>query len=148
MSHQIPTPRVVRQLPPCRILVAEDHEMNRQLVRAILERFGATIIEAKNGREAVERVAEERSAGRALDLVLMDLTMPELDGFGATRELRAAGFAAPIVAITGNGTESDRRECLASGFDDFAAKPVRKDKLLEIVATRLGSKAPEEGNPR
>jgi CheY-like chemotaxis protein len=148
MSQEIRRPRGDRQLPPCRILVAEDHEMNRQLVRAILERFGATIVEARNGREAVERVAEERSAGRPVDLVLMDLQMPELDGFGATRELRAAGLKAPIVAITGNAMESDREVCLAAGFDDFASKPVRKDTLLEIVATRLGSNAPEEGNPR
>jgi signal transduction histidine kinase/methylmalonyl-CoA mutase cobalamin-binding subunit len=136
------------RIPRCRILLAEDHDMNRKLVRAILERLGATVVDAANGREAVERAAEASRAGRAIDLALMDLQMPELDGFGATRALRAAGFAAPIVALTGNATESDRRECLEAGFDDFASKPVRKDRLVEIITARLGSNAPIERSPR
>jgi len=136
------------RLTACRILLAEDHEMNRKLVRAIVERLGATVTEAVDGAEAVERARDAERAGRPFDLVLMDLQMPRLDGFEATRRLRAEGFAGPIVALTGNALESERRQCLEAGFDDFASKPVRKERLFDILATRLGSELPLERNPR
>ncbi len=135
------------RLPPCHILLAEDNAMNRQLIRVIVERFGATVVEATDGAQACALVREEERAGRPIDLVLMDLQMPELDGFGATRRLRASGFSAPIVALTGNALESERHQCLETGFDDFTSKPVRKEKLFDILSARLGSSAPVERNP-
>jgi len=104
------------------------------------------VVEARDGGEACELVRAEERAGRPIDLVLMDLQMPELDGFGATRRLRAAGFTAPIVALTGNALESERHRCREEGFDDFTTKPVRKESLLGILRNHLRPLAPVERN--
>ena len=106
--------------------------MNQKLAVGLLEVHGHRISLAQNGKEAV--AAWE---SRPFDLVLMDLQMPELDGFGATRRLRAAGFTAPIVALTGNALESERHRCREEGFDDFTTKPVRKENLLDILRNHL-----------
>ena len=84
--------------------------------------------------------AEE--AGRPIDLVLMDLQMPELDGIGATRKLRELGNDRPIIALTGNALDSDRLECLEAGFDDYATKPIRKARLVDVINRHLGVRRP------
>lgn len=110
--------------PGARVLLAEDNPINALLARALLEREGAVVDRAASGEETL--VALE--AGH-YDLILMDVRMPGLSGLEATRALRQRGVRTPIVALTANAFEDDRRECLAAGMDDFLVKPLTPASL-------------------
>ncbi|WP_122467161.1 ATP-binding protein [Brevundimonas lutea] len=110
------------------ILVVDDNATNRFVAAKLLETFGCSSETAENGAEAVE-------VGRAsrFDLILMDIKMPVMGGVEATRCLRAAGYAGPIVALTANADEADQRTYLAAGMDSVVAKPIRPDLLLDAI---------------
>jgi len=111
-----------------KILLAEDGPDNQRLIRAVLTKAGAEVAIAENGLMAVERAV----AG-PFDLVLMDIQMPLMDGYEATRKLRAAGFAPPIIALTAHAMASDRDRCLVCGCTAYLSKPVKRRTLLEAV---------------
>jgi PAS domain S-box-containing protein len=115
-----------------RILIAEDNLVNQKLVRRILERRGHSVEVAADGRAAVEAFA----AGR-FDLILMDLQMPEMDGFEATAVIRAGerstGRHVPIVALTAHAMKGDAERCLGAGMDAYLAKPVNALRLIELT---------------
>ena len=115
------------------ILVVDDGEGNRRLIEVVLKRAGAKVVCASNGLEAIEAIAEQDFA-----IILMDMQMPVVDGYTATKRLRAAGLKTPIVALTGNAMKGDRERCLAAGCDDFVTKPVNIDQLLEVIASYIG----------
>jgi len=121
-----------------RILLAEDNSINQRVVQRQLATLGYNVIFAQNGLEAVRRVRDER-----FDLILMDCSMPEMDGFAATTAIRTlearTGARTPIVALTAGATEQDRTRCLAAGMDDYYAKPVTIAALNEIVERWLES---------
>ncbi|TNF20056.1 MAG: PAS domain-containing hybrid sensor histidine kinase/response regulator [Rhodobacteraceae bacterium] len=118
-----------------RVLLAEDNGTNRLLVQSFLKGTGVLLEMAPNGRIAVERAAAE-----VFDVILMDLSMPELDGLGATRAIRARGGHHPrIVALTANAFASDRKDCHDAGMDAFLSKPVRKPELLATLAEMAGA---------
>jgi len=121
--------------PPARVLVVDDGEHNRALVRLLLEEVGLQVEEAQNGRVALERVA-----GQAYDLVLMDMEMPEMDGATATRTLRQQGHMLPIVALTANAMKGFERELVEAGFSGFHTKPIDREALLAELAGRLGGR--------
>ncbi len=106
------------------VLLAEDNPINAMLARILLEREGAVVDRVTTGSEALASLETGR-----YDLVLMDLRMPGLDGLSATRALRAKGVTTPIVALTADAFDDDRRACLAAGMDDFLAKPLTPDTL-------------------
>src|SRR5204863_8759522 len=106
----------------------------RRLLAFHLRRAGADVTLATNGVTACELALAAAADGAPFDLVLMDVQMPELDGYAATTRLRAAGYGAPIVALTAHVTPSQRERCLAAGCDDFATKPIPRRALLDIVA--------------
>ncbi len=123
------------------VLVAEDNPVNQAVAEAMLEDLGLTVSVANNGREAVAMVGAE-----SFDLVLMDCQMPELDGFGATAEIRHAEQGSSrhlnIVALTANALQGDREMCLAAGMDDYLAKPFSGEQLEALLArwlTRRGT---------
>jgi len=108
--------------PGLRVLAAEDNVVNQLLIEAVLERMGHRCELVPNGRLALQQVQDH-----PWDLVLMDMQMPELDGLDATRAIRALPGAAgrvPIVAMTANARDEDRRACLEAGMDDFVSKPI------------------------
>lgn len=114
-----------------RVLVAEDNEVNRFVLVRMLEGLGHRTVIAADGQEAVERWRSERP-----DLILMDYRMPNLDGLGATREIReleARGDRVPIVAVTANALEKHRHECLAAGMDGYLAKPFTLQQLAAML---------------
>jgi len=125
-----------------RLLLAEDGEDNQRLLRHLLTSAGANVSLAIDGEEAVHLALAAHAHGRPFDAVLMDMQMPRLDGYEATRRLRAAGYERPIVALTANAMAPDRERCLAAGCDDYCAKPVRRAVLLEKVGRwrRAGTK--------
>jgi len=125
-----------------RILLAEDGEDNQDLISTHLRRAGAEVIIACNGRIAVESAMQAfgpTATVEPFDLVLMDMQMPELDGYGATRRLRDAGFDAPIIALTANAMAEDRVRCLEAGCTDYLSKPISRQHLLATVARYLES---------
>jgi CheY-like chemotaxis protein len=115
------------------ILLADDVAVNRKLFSVFLEKAGAAVETAENGRIAVEKAAARLKSGKPFDLILMDMQMPELDGYAATTELRALGYPGPIIALTASAMLSDREKCLRAGCTEFLAKPVDRKKLLEMV---------------
>ncbi|WP_264211494.1 ATP-binding protein [Leisingera thetidis] len=132
------------QLAPCRILLAEDNQTNRLLIRKYLRGQPVELAEAGNGRVAVEMCHELQP-----DIILMDMSMPELDGIAATREIRNLPVPQPvIVALTANAFSSDRHACLNAGMDHFLAKPVKKAVLLHTLATVLEETAAAQQQPR
>lgn len=114
-----------------RILLAEDGADNQRLLSYLLRRAGAEVSVADNGRIAVDHVL---AAGDAVDVIFMDMQMPELDGYQATKELRAGGYTGPIVALTANAMSTDRNRCLAAGCNDYMTKPVDRRALLGTCA--------------
>jgi signal transduction histidine kinase/DNA-binding response OmpR family regulator len=122
---------------PCRILLVEDNAVNQRLALRILQRAGHNVALAGNGREALKTLQNH-----TFDLVLMDVQMPEMDGFEATRAIRASelGTSAhlPIIAMTAHAMAGDRERCISAGMDDYISKPVRASDLLDLIdKTRL-----------
>jgi len=117
---------------PLRVLLAEDNPVNQRLAVAILSKRGHTVVVAGDGRQAVEAYERER-----FDVALMDVQMPELNGFEATAKIReqekSTGDRLPIIALTAHAMTGDRERCLASGMDDYLAKPLNATALVETV---------------
>jgi signal transduction histidine kinase/DNA-binding response OmpR family regulator len=126
-ARQIP-----QRLPPCRILLVEDGVTNRKLISLVLERAGATVRCAENGRIGVE--AAEQGA---FDLILMDMQMPVMDGYSATRELRWRGHTTPILALTAHAMSGDKQNCLDAGCTAYFSKPIDPNKLLQSICEIL-----------
>lgn len=114
------------------ILVVEDTQSNQMVIKLLLSKLGHKVFMANNGSEAIEFIGRDEVS---LDMVLMDVSMPVMDGLTATRTLRSNGFQVPIVALTAHALESDRQDCLESGMDSFIAKPVRKHELESVIQT-------------
>ncbi len=127
--------RAAGPLAGVRVLIADDGEENRWLLGVHLKNAGATVETAVDGKRAVDKVA-----GGPFDAVVMDMQMPEMDGYTATRTLRGRGFAGPIVAFTAHAMSGDRDKCLAAGCDGYEAKPINAKRfvatLVSLLATR------------
>ncbi|MGF1583293.1 MAG: PAS domain S-box protein [Gemmataceae bacterium] len=113
---------------PRRILLAEDSKDNVQIISYYLESFGLEVVAVENGQLAVERALAE-----PFDLVLMDIQMPELDGYGAASSLREHKYQVPIVALTAHAMRGDREKCLRAGCTDYLTKPVERMQLFETL---------------
>jgi len=110
-----------------RVLVAEDTLTNQMLVKLLLQRIGFDVTVVKDGGEAVKKAEREE-----FDLIFMDIHMPNMNGYEATRTLRKKGIATPIVALTANAMKGDDRKCLAAGCNDYLPKPIdRKWQILQ-----------------
>lgn len=128
------------ELEPLRILVAEDNYVNQQLMLRGLQRAGHQVMLAADGAEAVEVLSRE-----SVDVVLMDIQMPVMDGYAAAQHIRQAGILSrrggqvPIIALTANAFQGDRERCLAAGMDDYAAKPIIFRHLFAKLAKQVPS---------
>ncbi len=118
-----------------RILLVEDNEMNRDMLSRRLTRRGYDVLMAENGALAVSMTSAEKP-----DLILMDMSLPVVDGWEATRRLKAdpATAAVPIIALTAHAMESDRQKAMEAGCDDYDSKPVDLPRLLEKIESLLG----------
>ncbi|HLJ29536.1 MAG TPA: response regulator [Candidatus Angelobacter sp.] len=126
MNNGIPAPH------PLLILLAEDNAFNQRVAVGMLGRLGHGVTIANNGREAVELFAQS-----PYDLVLMDIQMPEMDGFRATelirQEQQRSGRQVPIIAMTAHAMSGDREKCLAAGMDDYISKPISREELAHVL---------------
>ncbi len=134
---ETPKPRQAAINRPLRVLVAEDNEVNQELAQRLLQKRGHSVVVAANGREALA----ELDKAPAFDLVLMDLQMPELGGLEATALIRQrekqTGAHLPIIALTAHAMKGDREACLAAGMDAYISKPLRSDKLYELIESLM-----------
>jgi len=130
---QAPAPKERWRLPAARVLVADDAAENRELVTLVLSEHGLWVEQAENGRVALEMVLKG-----GYDIVLMDMQMPVLDGYGAAREMRARGVRTPIIALTASAMAGSEREVLAAGCDVYMSKPLDIDALVRTMAGLLG----------
>ncbi len=115
------------------ILIVEDNETNLRLLETVLSANGYDLLSTMSGEEGVKQ-----ALGASPDLILMDLMMPNMDGFEALKRMRSNGVTVPVIAVTGNATETDRLHAMDAGFDDFLKKPFRIDDLLGIIELYLG----------
>ena len=126
------------QWPGKHVLIVEDVEINREIIFAILEDTGLIIDSAENGLIAVEKFKQNPDL---YDLILMDVQMPELDGLGATRQIRAVGTPAarnvPIVAMTANAFTEDVARCLDDGMNEHIPKPIDVDAMMKKLSIYL-----------
>jgi len=127
-----PRPISFRSGPKLRVLLAEDNLVNQRLAIRMLEKSGHQVALAGNGRQAVDALAQSE-----FDVVLMDVQMPEMDGFEATAEIRRrekiSGAHMPIIAMTAHAMTGDRERCIAAGMDDYISKPIRADLLMDLL---------------
>jgi CheY-like chemotaxis protein len=129
----------------CTVLIAEDNDVNREILVTMLKTAGCRILTARNGQQAVHLSATEH-----YDIILMDVQMPEMDGIEATQVIRARERALgaprkPILALTANALADDKANCLAAGMDDYLTKPFMRRQILELMGKWL--RLPEVAEP-
>ena len=121
----------------CRVLLAEDGLDNQRLISLILKKAGAEVTLAEDGRIAHDKALAAHEAGDPFDVVLMDMQMPVMDGYMATKNLRLANYTGPIVALTANAMAGDEDKCRQSGCDGYATKPINAAELLSTIVDAL-----------
>jgi CheY-like chemotaxis protein len=132
-ARAVPSVRAdVERTGELRVLLAEDNVVNQRVARRMLDRLGCSVDVVGDGRAAVEAASRGH-----YDLILMDVQMPEMEGFAATSEIRRRGSDTPVVAMTAHALNGDRERCLAAGMNDYITKPVHLEALAEVL-TRWG----------
>jgi CheY-like chemotaxis protein/HPt (histidine-containing phosphotransfer) domain-containing protein len=121
-----------------RVLVVDDGEAHRRLIQIFLERAGASVVTAENGKEGVDRATKQE-----FDVILMDMQMPVMDGYTATRCLREKKLETPIIALTAHAMRGDREKCEGVGCTGYLTKPIDSDLLVKTVANALQSPGAE-----
>lgn len=116
-----------------KVLLVDDAPDNRLLVTRLLQKSGATVQTAEDGRQGVDVALAAAETGHAFDVILMDMQMPVLDGIGATCELRARNYQGPIIALTANALTSDIERCLSAGCNGYSPKPIRRIELFNLI---------------
>ena len=139
-KRQIENPETCTEILEGRnILIAEDNNLNAEIAEAILERAGLKTERVENGIQCVNRIMEMPTG--TYDMILMDIQMPQMDGYKATQAIRNLPdkdkACIPIIAMTANAFEEDKREAIAAGMNGHIAKPIQVDKLLSMLAEVL-----------
>ncbi len=124
----------------CRILLAEDCPDNQRLIALVLRKAEAEVVMAENGKITIDLALAALQAGSPFDAILMDMQMPVMDGYEATKKLRDVGYNRPIIALTANAMVGDRQACLDAGCDDYIVKPIDQNQLLETVAKHVNGR--------
>jgi CheY-like chemotaxis protein len=116
-----------------RVLVVDDRRDVRLVAQRMIENAGGEVVIAQDGREAIEIIRALESSPQPIDVILMDIQLPSMDGLEAARELRATGFAKPLIALSGRSDEEQWSACLAAGFDRMIGKPIAAETLIQAL---------------
>ena len=143
----IARPERKASLADLRILIAEDSPINQRLFVHILKREGAEVMTRPNGRAGVDAALTAADRGEPFDVILMDMQMPVMDGYTATRSLRSEGVQVPIIALTAHAMTGDREKCLEAGCSDYVTKPVDRERLLRAIEDAIAAPAPSDRAP-
>ena len=127
-SYQTPQPEFSG-----RVLVAEDSLTNQMLIKLLLEKLGFVVTIAQNGLEVIEAVKNQQ-----FELIFMDMQMPEMNGYNATKRLRGLGVKTPIIAMTAALDGEDKNQCLEAGCDDYISKPIDRAYLVKVISSHIG----------
>jgi CheY-like chemotaxis protein len=127
-SYQTPQPEFSG-----RVLVAEDSLTNQTRIKLLLEKLGFVVTIAQNGLEVIEAVKNQQ-----FELIFMDMQMPEMNGYNATRKLRGLGVKTPIIAMTAALDGEDKNQCLEAGCDDYISKPIDRAYLVKVISSHIG----------
>ena len=119
------------------ILVAEDGPDNQRLISYLLTKGGATVVLVENGQLACQAAIAAQQEGSPFDVILMDMQMPVMGGYLASTRLRETGYHHPIIALTTHAMDGDREKCLAAGCNEFATKPIDRDKLFAAILQQV-----------
>ncbi len=131
-----------------RILIAEDGKDNQKLISYHLVKSGAEVVVAENGKIALDEVAEAERRAENFHIILMDMQMPEIDGYSATRTLREQGYKLPVIALTANAMDDDRLKCIVAGCDDYISKPIDGKSLINLCCEYVeGNMESSENSP-
>jgi signal transduction histidine kinase len=125
-----------------RILLADDCNDNRRIISHILSKAGFSVTLAENGLEACEKAVAAMSAGQPFDLILMDMQMPIMEGYEATRRLRDAGYQGPVIALTAHAAADDRQKCIEAGCNHYLSKPIHRERLLADAVQWIETTSP------
>ena len=115
-----------------RVLVAEDTVSNQLLIKILLNKLGLHVTVVENGQRAVEAVTQQ-----SFDMILMDIQMPGIDGYEATRLIREKGITTPIIAVTANTSGGEMDNCLQAGCDDYVPKPISNEVLIKVISKHM-----------
>jgi Amt family ammonium transporter len=126
--------RISREVGRARILLVEDSPDNRRLIELMLRRAGFSVSFANDGQEGLSEALVAHAAGEPFDVILMDMQMPVVDGYTATRRLRQIGYTGPIIALTAHSLAGERERCLQAGCDAYATKPIDRQALLRLIS--------------
>lgn len=138
LTHIPVDANVLPDISPKRILLVDDDEINRFVARRLLESRGYAVTLAADGQAALDVVQAQQT--QSFDLVLMDVSMPGMDGYATTRQLRSLGYALPIIALTAHAVRGERERCEAAGMNDFFTKPFELYELEQMVAKWITDK--------
>ncbi len=125
----------------CSILIADDCEDNQKLISLILKKAGARLTLVDNGKLARDEAMKALESGNPFDCILMDMQMPVLDRYEATRQLRALGYELPIIALTAHAMASNRKVCIDAGCDEYTTKPLNRKLLIELIQSFTKAKS-------
>ena len=115
-----------------RVLVADDTASNQLLMKILLNKLGLYVTTVENGRRAVEEIMRQ-----SFDMIFMDIQMPEVDGYEATRLIRQKGITTPIIAVTANASIEEKDNCLQAGCDDYIPKPICNEVLIKAIRKHM-----------
>lgn len=116
-----------------KVLVAEDNPSNQKLIAILLQKMGFEVTLADDGQQTLELCASQ-----TFDIILMDMQMPNMNGYDATRQLRSQGVKTQIIAVTANAMTGDEKKCMEVGCDGYLSKPIDRKKLHELIGKHLG----------
>jgi two-component system, sensor histidine kinase and response regulator len=148
-TRNIAKRRGMDEIKGAHVLLVEDHDINQEVAQEILQRAGLVVKVANNGLEAVAMVQEDA----IFEVVLMDIQMPQMDGYEATRQIRSKHVDLPIIAMTAHAMDGEREKCLMAGMNDYVSKPINLEELFKALTRwippgkrklEVSSKAPEE----
>jgi PAS domain S-box-containing protein len=132
-AAEVQNGHATRERLDCRVLIVDDQPEVRYLVQNAIKEFGGETILASNGHEALEAIEHAERTGRTINVVIMDMQMPVMDGYQATSKLRSSGCRAQIIAVTAHAMQGDRERCLDVGCDEYVSKPIDFRKLMTLI---------------